>query len=487
MARLLAAFWCYSLCCWHVVVVVRADRPAPNPFVGLDGAASMHGDTASSDTTPLHGPGGANSGNWRVEQRNFLSACPSVLIRQADGWPLVLCTNIVGRNPVVRLLHKDTGVEQANLQLAAGNNLLGGVYAYLDNQDRLVMVDSSEHSLIRVKAERHSFFYFWSWWTVLLDSSVSLASAVVGHCGGATDCDGVVSLSVGREGVVWFATRQTVVGIYNPDTGDIAAIQLANDERLDNSFSTTTDGRAAIVTDRALYLLQDQDFAPVVVARHEYDRGSARKPGQLSHGSGTTPTYFGPTTGTEFVTITDNSDSQVRLIVRDGHSGQLICETLVFGPDNGGTEDSMIGFEYSVVVTSTYGYPYPAVPEGAGPAVPPEANFVGGMERVDVRTDGSGCDKVWDNKVRAAALPKLSTADNLIYTTERKFFDGITSTSPLDWYDFTVVDFDTGEVVAQQFMGKGILNDVLQTAGNVGFNNVFWQGTLSGVARVGRG
>ena len=36
-------------------------RPAPNPNVGLDGAATMHSDTYSSDTTPLLGPLGADS------------------------------------------------------------------------------------------------------------------------------------------------------------------------------------------------------------------------------------------------------------------------------------------------------------------------------------------------------------------------------------------------------------------------------------------
>ena len=106
---------------------------------GLDGAAFMHGDSASSDTTPLPGPGVSEV---NVENHNFLAACPTILIR-SDGKPFVLSTTLLGRNPVVRLLGQASGEEEARLQLEAGT-LLGGVYAYLDHQDRLVMVDGKQ-------------------------------------------------------------------------------------------------------------------------------------------------------------------------------------------------------------------------------------------------------------------------------------------------------------------------------------------------------
>jgi hypothetical protein len=41
------------------------------------------------------------------------------------------------------------------------------------------------------------------------------------------------------------------------------------------------------------------------------------------------------------------------------------------------------------------------------------------MTRVDVREDGHGCDVIWDNTVRSAAVPKLSLPDNLITTLIR--------------------------------------------------------------------
>ena len=78
--------------------------PDANPWVGMHGAASMHGDTASSDTTPLSGPGGESI---RSKHSLKLGACSTILIRQ-DGKPMVLCTAWLGRNPTVHLLDKNS-------------------------------------------------------------------------------------------------------------------------------------------------------------------------------------------------------------------------------------------------------------------------------------------------------------------------------------------------------------------------------------------
>ncbi len=445
-------------------------RPVANPHVGLDGAASMHGDTSSSDTTPLPGPG---AGAVDVIAHNFLSACPTILVR-SDGKPLVLCTDMLTRKPVVRLLKRRNGEQKASLTLEAGS-LLGGVYAFIDQHDRLVMVDGNQQ-LLRIDAKKKSGWFGTSWWELFIDQQVDLSAAVTGPCGGG-DCDAVVSLSAGANGVVWFATRQARVGTYNPATGTLHSFLLAADERIDNSFSTTAGGRAAIATNRALYgLTQDALDAPRLQWRAPYDAGSARKPGQLSHGTGATPTFFGPVEGNEYVTITDNADRGVSLIVRRSDSGALVCQTPVFDANNDGTENSAIGLGNSVIVASTYGYPYPAVPEGAGPAVPENADFVGGMTRIDI-TD-SGCSTVWKNTVRSAAVPKYSSFDGYLYTMEHK--KGLLA----DSYHFTVLDPQTGAVLKQTQTGAGFFADSLQMAGNAGLDGVFWQGTVSGVVRV---
>lgn len=435
---------------------------------GPEGGACMHGYIYSSDTTPLAGPG---AGDVDITARQFLAACPTVLIR-SDGNPFALCTSMLGRNPVARLLDQTSGRELARLSLDAGA-LLGGVYAYLDRQDRLVMVDGNQN-LIRIKAQDR---YVWGKqrWQVSIDESVSLLSTIAVPCG-EDGCDAVVSISPGAEDTIWFVTQQAVVGIYDPHTGAVSTLKLAVDERIDNSFSTTADGRAAVVTSKALYVLQqDQNNLPQIAWRQAYDAGTARKPGQLSHGSGATPTFFGPETGFEFVTITDNADDTIALIVRDTDSGELVCQKAIFtDKDNSGTENSAIAFGTTVVVASTYGYPYPELPGGAGPSIPAQAEFVGGIVRVDCQT----CDIVWENSVRSAAVPKFSIPDQLIYTIERQ------SSGLLNAFYFTAIDLDTGQVVKQSKLNVPLFANTLQMAGNIGEEGVYWQGTMGGVVRI---
>lgn len=460
--------------------------PAQNPAVGASGSASMHGDTASSDATPQSGPGARP---WDTTFTPLFGACSTVLVR-SDGHPFVLCTAWFGRNPVIRILNRDSSFPMAKLKLPSGS-LLGGVYAFLDNQDRLVMIDGAQN-LVRVKA-RKTKKWIRTVWKLSIDDSVSLASTVTDHCGG-DNCDAVVSISPDGDGDIWFATRQSVVGIYHPTTGAIESTILAEGESIHNSFSTTNDGRAAIATDRALYLLEKDELgSPTVRWHYSYDNGSARKPGQLSHGTGATPTFFGPTDGTDFVTITDNADEQMNLLVfdagvdspdRGGRGGELVCQIGAFEPEASGTENSAIAVGNSVFVASTYGYPYPAVPEGAGPAVPETAFFSGGMSRIDVREDRSGCDLIWQNSVRSSAVPKLSVPDELIYTVERQNSNEADLGGTFDTYHFTAIDPFTGDVVRQTGVGKIALQDTLQMAGNIGTDGVFWQGTLSGILRI---
>lgn len=465
-------------------VVSQAQRPMPNPEVGLDGAATMHGDTYSSDTSPLVGPLGDGSGAVKSKSVPLAAACPTSLIR-SDGHPLVLCTNMFGLNPVVHLLNKNTGRSMAKLNLPAGS-LLGGVYAYIDDQDRLVMVDG-QHNLVRVKA-------YWDTsriikrWKVSIDESISLAAAVNSRCDAHnTNCDSVVSINAGGQGDIWFVTKGGVLGIYDIHQGTIKTVFLGEGEEVHNSFSNTLDGLAGVATNEALYLLStDESGNPIIKWRAAYDSGSHRKPGQLSKGTGATPTFFGPSSSSEYLMITDNNDVQASLLVykTDGNEPELICQHGLFEPGASGTENSAIGFGNSVYVASTYGYPYPKVPDGVPAAVPAKADFAAGMVRIDIRPDESGCDLVWQNDLRSSAVPKLSTADNLIYTVERRGLLNKAEAGLADSFYFTAVNPDTGATLYQKRIGGGFFSDTLQMAGNIGPDRIYWQGTVGGMVRI---
>lgn len=106
----------------------------------------MHGDTVSSDATPLTGPGTGSLTSRRVALQ---SACPTILVG-SDGYPVALCPPILGQIPTVHLLDPSTGDSLAQLSIAKGS-LLGGVY--LDNQNRMVAVDG-DRTLLRIAHRR---------------------------------------------------------------------------------------------------------------------------------------------------------------------------------------------------------------------------------------------------------------------------------------------------------------------------------------------
>ncbi|MEV5709548.1 hypothetical protein [Actinoallomurus sp. NPDC052274] len=441
--------------------------PPHNPYAGPDGTATMHADTGSSDATTLSGPG---PGTLKSHLAQLASACPTILVGY-DGRPVALCTTILGQTPTVHLLDPASGDSIAELALAKGSSVLGGVYAYLDDKDRLVLVDG-DHDLVRIGHHQAAD----GSWRLQVDGSLSLAGAMSGD-------DSVIGISPDWQGRVWFATANGVVGTADDRTGVVRTISLPAGETIANSISTAPVGTAVTSTHATYLLAADADGTPRVRWRRTYDRGPGRKPGQLSWGSGSTPTFFGPTDGTDYLTIVDNAAPTVNLLVYRAATGDPVCEVPVLKAGGSGSENSPIGAGDSVYVASTYGYPYPTQPSGA--TVPATADFVGGLSRVDVRPGGSGCTLRWDNKVRSAAVPRLSLGDGLIHTVLREpVIPGTTATSILDPYYYAEIDPGTGSVVRKQFIGVGAVYDTLQMVGGIAPGRVTYQGTVTGIVRV---
>lgn len=443
--------------------------PPLNPFVARDGLASQHGDTAASDTSPLRGPGASSV---IAETIPLPAVCPSVLAG-ADGLPLAICTQLLDQAPVVYLLDRESGLPLASLSLSKGD-VLGDVYPYVDAHGRVVIV-SGDNVLSWINHRRTPLG-----WELRVERSISLDTAIRARCGGAA-CGSVVGLVPDYTGKIWFATTFGTVGVVEPATGHIETSLLPAGEGVANSIASAPAG-VAVVSDHALYVFAaDAECRPQERFRAVYDRGPARKPGQLSHGSGTTPTFFGPTTGAEYVTIVDNASPLEHLLVyAAGGSGTPICNLTLPAPTGNGTEISPIAIGSSVIVTGSYGYPYPvALSE---PSVPPEDAITGGITRVDL--DETDCHVVWTNQVHSAALPKLSRHDGNIYTIERTFVVSPSAPSALDTYQYTVISSGTGQVLFQQPVGIG--TDTLELSGSIARGQVYYQGFLGGLLRISR-
>jgi hypothetical protein len=438
----------------------------PNPYMAPNGLASMHNDAGSADAGPLPGPGARLAPIFAYP---LLAACPTIT-QGTDGLVLALCTSDITQAPTVHLVDPGGILPQviplASLPITKGG-LLGGVYAFLDNYNQLVMIDGTNHLLriAHVKDQRGC-------WQLVVTESTDVSSVI-------PPGDQSVGVVADYAGNVWFATGTGVVGVAKLG-GGVASVQLPAGEQVANSISAAPTNRVAVATTFALYEVNLDGLGnPQVLWRQAYDRGPGRKPGQLSWGTGSTPTYFGPT-GADYLTIIDNADPLVHALVYQSGTGNLICQQPVLTQGGPGSENSPIGVGSTMFIASTYGYPYPTVPAGAGPAIPPTAPFVGGMTRVDV--DNPGCHTVWDNRVRSAALPHLSIADSLIYTITRI---GLDNTTPLDVFAFSVIDPTNGKLLLQQPKSATILSDPIQTSSMVLMDNKIMQGNITGLGRIG--
>jgi hypothetical protein len=450
----------------------------PNPFAALGGAATMHGDAAASDTSSTPGPGHFAP----VRYTALGAACPTIL-QGSDQIPIALCTTIIGRNPTIYQLDPQSGLAVASMKLAASDNLFGGVYPYMDNHNRIVVVDANG-DLLRV-AHSRGFFGIGRLW---VESRTSLVPALATHCPNL--CGGIVGIAPDWDGKVWFAAAQGVAGFFDPTTGAIRTIALGSGERISNSIATAP-GRMAVVSDHALYLLDaGAEDMPRIRWRYAYDRGPSRKPGQLSYGSGATPTFFGPSDGSRYLAITDNASPAENLLVFDsttpvGSAPAPVCDIPVLTPGPSGTENSPIGSGRSVFVASTYGYPYPASPQGEPDPVPTSAPFAGGLTRVDMSPAG-GCSVRWQTSLRSAAVPRLDVQRGVIYTTTRTNLLSQTGTGYIDGYSLVAINARDGSIRHHSPLGVTYLSETLQMAPTIVPGKVLYQGTISGLYRVGR-
>jgi hypothetical protein len=112
--------------------------------------------------------------------------------------------------------------------------------------------------------------------------------------------------------------------------------------------------------------------------------------GTINQGSGTTPTLLGD----DYVTIADNADGRMNLIVyrrAQGFVGQRpVCSVPIFVEGHSVTDNSMIGFNRSIILENNAGYTHARGQHDW-------SNAGGGITRIDIREDESGCDTVWDN------------------------------------------------------------------------------------------
>src|SRR5688572_16866849 len=209
------------------------------------------------------------------------------------------------------------------------------------------------------------------------------------------------------DGRLWFFTQQGIVGTLDRESGAVQVTQLTDGEEVTNSVATDETGGMYVVSTHALYRLDaTADGIPQVTWREAYDRGTRTKPGNLSQGSGTTPTLLGD----RWVAINDNADPETQVLVYDrrgGVSDRLHCAVPVLRDGAGTTDNSLVAAGNSFIIENNYGYKSP-VTTMLGKSTTP------GLARVMVEDDG--CHVAWEsNEIAPTSVAKASLGNGLLY------------------------------------------------------------------------
>ncbi|MFG2628253.1 hypothetical protein [Streptomyces sp. NPDC048473] len=468
---------------------VPGQAPPQHPFLAPNGRSTMHADAAGSATYPYSGPLGRGP-EVRSEQIAPLGGECATATFDSAGRLITVCGTFTGF--LLKLLDPRTLDTLAEYKLPQRSSTVeaitrldfskifkdtsGGAYFYLDNRDRVVLADSRQH-ILRIAHEQAAD----GSWHFAVDNDWDLTGQVPHDCVSWTNlfpsgiCDPVTSVMPDWQGRVWWVTRLGRVGTVDPGTSVIRSVQLMGEE-IQNSFSVAEDG-VSIVSDHALYsFAASSDGTPQVQWRQTYDRGTGTKPGSVNQGSGTTPDLFGD--GDDYVAITDNADDRMNVLVYRRAVGvpadrRLVCKVPVFGSGASTTDNSMISRGNSLVVENNYGY------ENVTSLLLGKS-VVGGVARIDVRADGSGCDTVWQSAVRSpSTVPKLSTANGLLY-----FYEKEPNSLGIDAWYLTAVDFRTGERRWKKLTGTGPSYDNNWAPVTIGPDGTAYVGVFNGIVAV---
>jgi hypothetical protein len=468
---------------------VEGRAPAQNPHLAANGRSGMHADSWGSGTYPWSGPRGVRPRVTSEQMAALGGECATVTFDRA-GRIVTVCGTFTGF--LVKLLDPQSLRTLAEYKLPQRPSTVeaitrldfskifkdtsGGAYSYLDDQDRLVLADSRQH-IVRLAHEQAAD----GTWSFRVTDDWDLTGQVPHDCVSWTnlypsgECDPVTSVMPDWDGRIWWVTRQGRVGTVDPGSGTIRSIRLAGEE-IQNSFSVAEDG-VSIVSDHALYSFRAAaDGTPEAVWRQTYDRGTGTKPGSVNQGSGTTPDLFGE--HENYTAITDNADDRMNVLVYRRDAGvpdaeRLVCKVPVFGAGASTTDNSLISYGDSLVVENNYGYENVT-------SLTLGRSVVGGVTRIDVRPDGSGCDTVWESQERSpSTVPKLSTADGLLYLyTKEPNKLGIDA-----WY-LTAVDFHSGATRFKQLVGTGMSYDNNWAPVTLGPDGTAYVGAFNGLTAV---
>ena len=441
-----------------------AHPPIPqNPWLSPDGTNSMHNDAYASDAYQVSGPLGSN---LRVRSASYgVRECATIAF-DSRGRIVGLCGGLEGFsmmviNPITLRPISEMRTSARNLLTGANplTDICGGTYFFLDGDD-VAYPTTGRRTVLKIKVRPNG--------TLVRQRTWSLTTHVP-----ADDC--LIATMPDWDGRLWFFTQQGIVGTLDRGTGAVQVTQLPDGEEVTNSVATDETGGMYVVSTHALYRLDASAAGvPEVTWREVYDRGTRLKPGNLSQGSGTTPTLLGD----RWVAINDNADPRTNVLVydrREGVSDRLHCTQPVLAADAGTTDNSLVAAGNSFIIENNYGYKGPTSTILGKTTTP-------GLARVMVEDDG--CHVAWTNdSIAPSSVAKASLGNGLLYAYTKPKIEPVLGKLIDAWY-FTAIDIRTGETVWSRLTGTGIQWNNHYAAIYLGPDGTAYIATLAGLVRL---
>ncbi len=441
-----------------------AHPPIPqNPWLSPDGTNTMHNDSYASDAYQVSGPLGQS---LKVKSASYgVRECATIAF-DSHNRIVGLCGGLEGFGMMVIdpvTLKPISELRTSARNLATGTNPLtdicGGTYFFLDADD-VAYPTTGQKTIQKIQVQADGKLVRQHEW--------SLAANVA-----ADDC--LIATMPDYDGRIWFFTQQGTVGTLDRDTGAIKTYELPDGEEVTNSVATDETGGMYVVSTHALYRLDaTADGVPEVTWRETYDRGSRLKTGNLSQGSGTTPTLLGD----RWVAINDNADPKTNVLVydrREGVTDRLHCTQPVLADNAGTTDNSLVAAGNSFIIENNYGYGGPTTTILGKTTTP-------GLARVMVEDDG--CHVAWtSNEIAPSSVAKASLGNGLLYAYTKPKLTNPLSNALDAWY-FTAIDIRTGKTVWSRLMGTGIQWNNHYAAIYLGPDGAAYIATLAGLIRI---
>ncbi len=423
---------------------LNAKNPPQNPHLAANPFNSMHNDAWATDAYPGPGPTGSNP---QVDSAFYGILECATLTFDSQGRLVGLCGDISG--PSLHLIDPDTLQitksqplpERKPSKESRLQDLCGGAYFYLDNEDRAVVATTDAK-------------------VAMFDTAT--LKPVGSYPVPVPEGDCLIALLPDWQGRTWYATRHGQVGWVIPKTGRHGEFRVKG--TIANSLAADDSG-LYVVSDRALIRFRTNVARPKREWSTPYDRGFVRKTGQLSQGSGTTPTLL---QGGK-IAITDNADPRMRVLVLDRRTGKVTCEVPVLKKGASATENSLVAVGQSLYVENNFGY--------AGPWTTMLGRSTsGGVAKVDT----AKCEVAWTAPIAApTSVPKASIKSGLLYVYEKRANAwGVNA-----WY-LTALDLRTGARAFRVRTGIGTLFNNHYAAITLGPDGSAYVATLAGLVRV---